>query len=76
MKTSDLTENSLSPAEHSARIRSQLGDLIDHLNEDRVRVDDLRFRALLEVSAETLNGMRALFAEYDDPRGKAFHIPP
>lgn len=75
MKTSDPVENSSSPAVHSARIRSQLGDLIDHLDDDRARVDDPRFRAMLEESIETLKGMRTLFADYDASHGKTPHLP-
>jgi hypothetical protein len=74
MKTSDPAENSSSPAVHSARIRSQLGDLIDHLEADRTRVDDPRFGALLEVSAEILKSMRTLFANHDETRARNIHL--
>ena len=66
MKAFDPIENSPSPAVHSARIRHQLGELIDHLKADRDRVDDPVFAALLEVSAEMLHGVRNVFAEYDE----------
>jgi hypothetical protein len=67
-------ENSSSPVVHSQRIRRELGDLIQHLNADLTRVDDLRFRALLEVSAEMLKGVRAAFAQYDEMREKSIHL--
>lgn len=74
MKTTDPVENSPSPSVHSARIRRQLGELIEHLHADGSRVEDPRFRALLEVSAEMLKGMRAVFADYDEARGKMLRL--
>ncbi|MDB6114822.1 MAG: hypothetical protein JWQ83_803 [Lacunisphaera sp.] len=73
MPSSD-SENSSSPVVHSNHIRKQLSELIDHLNADLTRVDDLRFRALLEVSAEMLGGVRAAFAHYDEGREKQIHL--
>ncbi|HWA25358.1 MAG TPA: hypothetical protein VG734_06845 [Lacunisphaera sp.] len=63
-------ENSASPAVHSANIRRQLGELIDHLVADVSRVSDPKFRALLEVSAEVLRGVRTAYLHYDDARMK------
>ncbi|HEX2860716.1 MAG TPA: hypothetical protein VHN79_03710 [Lacunisphaera sp.] len=74
MTSPDPEEDSPSPAVHSAHIRSQLGALIGHLDADRDRVDDPRFRALLQVSAEVLKGIRTLFADYDESRGKTLHL--
>lgn len=71
---SSSDENSPSPTVHGAHIRRQLGELIDHLNADLTRVDDLRFRALLEVSAEMLKGVRTAFAQYDETREKSIHL--
>lgn len=68
------SENSSSPVVHSSHIRRQLSELIEHLNADLTRVDDLRFRALLEVSAEMLKGVRSAFAQYDEGREKSIHL--
>jgi phosphate uptake regulator len=73
MKSTD-PEDSSSPIVHSAHIRRQLTELVEHLNADLTRVDDLRFRALLEVSAEMLKGVRAAFAGYDESREKSIHL--
>jgi hypothetical protein len=67
-------EDSSSPVVHSSHIRKQITELIDHLNADLTRVDDLRFRALLEVAAEMLGGVREAFAHYDEGREKQIHL--
>jgi hypothetical protein len=67
-------QNSSSPVVHSSHIRRLLSELIAHLNADLKRVDDLRFQALLEVSAEMLKGVRAAFAHYDELREKSIHL--
>jgi phosphate uptake regulator len=72
--TPDSSENSSSPVVHSGHIRRQLTGVIDHLNADLTRVDDLRFRALLEVAAEMLKGVRTAFAQYDEGREKSIHL--
>jgi len=72
MKTHVLAndENTASPAAHSANIRRQLAELIDHLTADMTQVVDPNFRALLEVSAEVLKGVRTAYLHYDDERAK------
>jgi hypothetical protein len=74
MASAHSDENSPSPVVHSAHIRRQLGEVIDHLNADRTRVDDPRFQALLEVSGEMLKGVRSAFAHYDEEREKSIHL--
>lgn len=76
MKTNNETgdENSSSPAIHSANIRRQLSELIDHLVADTDRVHDANFRALLEVSAEVLRGVRTAYLHYDEVHQRALHL--
>jgi hypothetical protein len=62
------SETSAEPSVHSEHIQHQLTDLIDHLHTDIERVSEPRFQALLETSAEVLNGLKSAFASYD--RGK------
>lgn len=62
-------EASASPAVHSENIRQQLTELIDHLEADVGRVDDPRFRGLLEKSGDILKGLRTLFERFQ-PTGK------
>jgi hypothetical protein len=43
----------------------ELSQLIEHLKADMRRVDDPRFRGLLEKSAEVLKSLRTLFERYE-----------
>jgi hypothetical protein len=62
------SEASPSPAVHSENIRGQLTELIEHLEADLGRVDDARFRGLLEKSTEVLKGLRSLFERFQPTR--------
>jgi hypothetical protein len=75
MKTPQ-SEASPSPSVHSRNIQRELTQLIEHLEADTKRVDDRRFRALLEKSSEVLKGLRTLFERFGPsaaaiPEGKA-----
>jgi hypothetical protein len=74
MTSSDPEENSASPAVHSALIRGELKSLIGHLRADLERVDDPRFCALVEISAEILEGIYHAFANLDEARCKIAHL--
>lgn len=69
----DAEENSSSPLVHCTHIRRQLGELIEHFNADQEKVKDVRFQALLEVSAEMLHGIRSAFAQYEESLEKSAH---
>jgi hypothetical protein len=58
------SEDSPSPAVHSQNIRRQLTELIEHVEADMGRVDDPRFRGLLEKSGEVLKSLRTLFERF------------
>lgn len=64
-------ENSTEPADHRDNIRVQLTELIDHLRADVERIVEPRFQALLETSAEVLQGVRSAFERYDEHRERA-----
>jgi t-SNARE complex subunit (syntaxin) len=46
-------------------MREQLTQMIDHLREDIGKVDDPKAKALFEVSAEVLTGLRKSFEDYE-----------
>ena len=58
------SESSPSPAVHSENIRQQLTELIKHVEADTGRVEDSRFRGLLQKSAEVLKNLRTLFERF------------
>jgi hypothetical protein len=55
----------IEPSVHSANIRRMLSELTEHVREDVKLVDEPRFQALLETSAEVLTGLNTAFAHYD-----------
>lgn len=66
-------ENSPIPQVHSANIRRQLDELIQHVRTDIDRVPEPRFQALLETTAEVLTGLKTAYQHYDQKSEKAWH---
>jgi len=71
---SSESEDSPSPAVHSAHIRRELSDLIEHLEADRDRVPDPHFQGLLSTSAAVLRGVSNAYAEYDEKQSQQRHL--
>ncbi len=65
-------ENSRDAAVHCATIRQQLTALIEHARADIKRVDDPRFQALLETSAEVLGGLEKAFHDFAEKNEDAW----
>jgi hypothetical protein len=57
---------------HAANVTRALTELIDHVREDIGRVEEPRFQALLETSAEVLSGLRTAFKDYGEGREKVW----
>lgn len=53
------------PRRHTAKTRSRLTELADHLRGDVGKVDDLRAKALFETTAEVLLGLEKAFADFE-----------
>ena len=70
MKTMD--EATSDPVTHSRNLQKQLGELIDHAKADIDRVQEPRFQALLETTAEVLGGLRTAFRHYEVGSEKAW----
>jgi hypothetical protein len=66
------TETSSDPAVHQQNIQRKLGELIQHVREDIERVDEPRFQALLETSAEVLTGLKTAFEHYGRKEERAW----
>ncbi len=49
--------NSADPKVHSQHIEEMLRNVIDHVRQDLDRVNEPRFQALLETTAEVLTGL-------------------
>lgn len=60
------TENTSDPRVHQENIQQKLEELIQHTREDIERVDEPRFQALLETTAEVLTGLKTAFQHYGE----------
>ena len=52
------------PRHHTQKMAKQLQDTITHLREDVKKVDEPRAKALFEVTAEVLIGLRKTFEDF------------
>ncbi|HTL54686.1 MAG TPA: hypothetical protein VL361_03370 [Candidatus Limnocylindrales bacterium] len=57
---------------HAQNIQRMLSDLIQHVREDVGKVQEPKFQALLETSAEVLNGLRTAYEHYEKKSEPAF----
>jgi hypothetical protein len=53
----DSSMEASDPRHHAQRIKQELGELVGHLREDIVKVNDPKAQALFETTAEVLNGL-------------------
>ena len=64
METTKETTSS-NPKEHTARIKKQFEELMDHLRRDVEKVDEPQAKALFETSAEVIGGLHKAFSDYE-----------
>jgi cytoplasmic iron level regulating protein YaaA (DUF328/UPF0246 family) len=64
--------DSSNPLEHTANIKKEFEGLIQHLREDISKVDDIQAKALFEVSAEVLGGLRKAFEDFESKNEEAW----
>jgi len=60
------------PEIHSQNIQRMLRELIDHTRLDVEKVNEPRFQALLETSAEVLGGLETAFKHYSERKEPAW----
>jgi hypothetical protein len=53
----DSAAESGDPRRHTQRIRQELDELVGHLRDDVVKVNDPKTQALFETTAEVLTGL-------------------
>jgi hypothetical protein len=70
------TENSSDPMVHQENIRHELEALIQHARADIGRVNEPRFQALLETTAEVLTGLKTAFEHYGRKEEPAWRDAP
>ena len=60
------------PIVHSQTIQRMLQQLTEHARQDIDKVEDPRFQALLETTAEVLTGLHTAFRHFDKREEKAW----
>lgn len=68
----DTVIHSANPQVHSENIERMLQDLIARVRQDVDVVEEPRFQALLETTAEVLGGLQTAFAHYREGAEKAW----
>ena len=64
--------SSNNPLEHVSNIKEEFEELVEHLREDADKVDDVQAKALFEVSAEVIDGLRKAFTDYEKKNESAW----
>jgi hypothetical protein len=54
------------PRAHTANVRREFRELIEHLREDAKKVEDPKAQALFETAAEVITGLDTAFNHYDE----------
>lgn len=57
--------------QHSAKIKSMLNDVIEHVRQDIDKVDDVKARVLFETTAEVLIGLKTTYHHFESRSEKA-----
>jgi len=65
-------ENTSDALVHTANIKEEITGLITHLRKDISRVEDARAKALFEVSAEVLTGLKKAFTDFEEKKEEAW----
>ena len=66
------TINSTDPKLHATNIQNTLQQLIEHVRQDIDKVEEPRFQALLEATAEVLIGFETAYRDYNQGRETAW----
>jgi hypothetical protein len=62
------------PKVHSQKIQKMLDELISHSRRELEHVEEPRFQALLETTAEVLTGLKTAFSDYNEGKEKAWKV--
>lgn len=60
-----MQQSDKDPRHHTAKMKRELRAIIEHLREDVTKVDEPRFKAMFETSAEVLGGVVKAFDDYE-----------
>jgi hypothetical protein len=65
-------KNTSNPTVHTANVKKEFRELIDHLRKDVNRLQDPSAKALFEVSAEVISGLEKAFTDYEQKNEAAW----
>ena len=54
------------PRAHTANVRKEFRELIDHLRRDIDKIDEPKAQALFETTAEVISGLDTAFKHYEE----------
>jgi len=60
------------PQAHTANVRKEFRELIDHLRSDLSKIDEPKAQALFETTAEVISGLDTAFKHYEEKSEKAW----
>jgi hypothetical protein len=60
------------PRAHTAHVRKEFRELIDHLRSDITKIDEPKAQALFETTAEVISGLDTAFKHYEEKSEKAW----
>ena len=60
------------PRAHTANVRKEFRQLLDHLRGDIDKIDEPKAQALFETSAEVISGLDTAFKHYEEKSEKAW----
>jgi hypothetical protein len=60
------------PKAHTANVRKEFQELVQHLRDDIDKFDDPKAQALFETAAEVISGLETAFKHYEEKSEKAW----
>jgi hypothetical protein len=60
------------PRAHTANVRKEFRELIDHLRGDINKIEEPKAQALFETAAEVITGLDAAFKHYEEKSENAW----
>ncbi len=60
------------PRRHTQKMQKALEDIKNHMRQDIEKVDEPRFKAMFETSAEVLEGLIKAFRDYEHKNESAW----
>jgi hypothetical protein len=60
------------PRAHTANVRKEFRELIEHLRRDINKIDEPKAQALFETAAEVIGGLETAFKHYEEKSEEAW----